>query len=207
MIRDGKMAYSDLPAIQVIVGPDDPSSKEEGPWYFSLNNRRLWVLKRCREEGLLDHVRNEVQVRVKECKSADEARRYTVENCALSATFMREARRGVESGDRKDKDSCTKVQESVGSENLKDVCCATDKMKLSVNDDGKGEQRQNVDGLDHDNDEDKNKSKYHNNVNGVFDVNDDDSESDEDIEPPRTSIYKNPFCLDSGSSSSDESSD
>lgn len=71
---------------QVIVGPET----EEGPWYFSLNNRRLWVLKRCREEGLLEKFDNLVRVRVRTPKSAAEASRYTLENCALEAKLMRE---------------------------------------------------------------------------------------------------------------------
>ena len=79
VIREGKLDPRDLPPIQVLVGPDD--------WYFSLNNRRLWVLKRCREEGLLETIR----VRVRAPKSAAEATRYTVENCALEAKLMRES--------------------------------------------------------------------------------------------------------------------
>jgi hypothetical protein len=62
---------------------------EVGPWYFSLNNRRLWVLKRCREEGLL-LPSNLVRVRVRQPKSASEVARYTVQNCSLEATLMRE---------------------------------------------------------------------------------------------------------------------
>ena len=77
----------------MIVGPetsndDDGGSSSAGPWYFSLNNRRLWVLKRCREEGLLEN--NRVQVRVREPKSAAEATRYSLQNCALEARLMKE---------------------------------------------------------------------------------------------------------------------
>lgn len=68
----------------MIVGPET----NEGPWYFSLNNRRLWVLKRCREEGLLEN--NVIRVRVRNPKSEAELRRYTVENCTLEAKFMRD---------------------------------------------------------------------------------------------------------------------
>jgi hypothetical protein len=68
----------------VLVGPET----DDGPWYFSLNNRRLWVLKRCREEGLLQD--NQIAVRVRPPKSASETSRYTVENCALEAKLMRE---------------------------------------------------------------------------------------------------------------------
>jgi len=79
------MLPSDLPPIQVIVGPTDD---EDGlPWYFSLNNRRLWVLKRCREEGLLG-ADNMIQVRVRQAKSASEQSRYSLSNCALEAKFM-----------------------------------------------------------------------------------------------------------------------
>lgn len=67
------------------MGPED----ESGPWYFSLNNRRLWVLKRCREEGLLEN--NVIRVRKKTPKSESELmERYTLTNCALEAKFLRE---------------------------------------------------------------------------------------------------------------------
>lgn len=86
-IRKGKVKPSDLPPIQVIVGPDDVTSSD-GPWYFSLNNRRLWVLKRCREEGLLPN--NQIFVRVRKPKSEQEALRYSIENCALEAKIISE---------------------------------------------------------------------------------------------------------------------
>jgi hypothetical protein len=70
----------------VIAGPNDPVSGAR--WYFSLNNRRLWVLKRCREEGLLAN--NQILVRVRSAKSASEALRYSLDNCAVEAKFMRE---------------------------------------------------------------------------------------------------------------------
>mmetsp|Transcript_6716 Transcript_6716/g.9680 ORF Transcript_6716/g.9680 Transcript_6716/m.9680 type:complete len:104 (-) Transcript_6716:118-429(-) len=70
---------------KVIVGPCDDDGNY---WYFSLNNRRLWVLKRCREEGLLEN--NLVQVRVRPAKSSRESERYTLKNCALEARFISE---------------------------------------------------------------------------------------------------------------------
>lgn len=86
-IRQGKIKPSDLPPIQVIVGPkDDSNNDSDGQWYFSLNNRRLWVLKRCREEGLLPN--NQIFVRVRKPKSEQEALRYSLENCALEAKIM-----------------------------------------------------------------------------------------------------------------------
>eukprot|EP00980_Cylindrotheca_fusiformis_P011280 scaffold2597_cov116-Cylindrotheca_fusiformis.AAC.8 len=85
-IRQGTISASDLPPIQVIVGPSETVGDE--PWYFSLNNRRLWVLKRCREEGLLPE--NRVFVRVRKPKSEQEALRYSLENCALEAKIIPE---------------------------------------------------------------------------------------------------------------------
>ena len=59
--------------------------------YFSLNNRRLWVIKRCQEEGLLpDNSNGTILVRVRLPKSGAEVERYSLENCALDAKFMRE---------------------------------------------------------------------------------------------------------------------
>eukprot|EP00934_Nitzschia_sp_Nitz4_P001844 Nitzschia sp. Nitz4//scaffold341_size29662//14548//15198//NITZ4_008038-RA/size29662-processed-gene-0.22-mRNA-1//1//CDS//3329548546//1844//frame0 len=84
-IRQGKIQPKDLPPIQVLVGPLDPDTGL--PWYFSLNNRRLWVLKRCREEGLLGP-NNLIFVRVRQPKSEQERERYSVSNCALEAKLM-----------------------------------------------------------------------------------------------------------------------
>ena len=66
------------------MGPED----DDGPWYFSLNNRRLWIYKRCQEEGLLEN--NLIRVRVRQPKSGGEEERYTLENCAVEAKFIRE---------------------------------------------------------------------------------------------------------------------
>jgi hypothetical protein len=71
---------------KVLVGPET----ETGTWYFSLNNRRLWVLKRCREEGLLSSSNNQIPVRVRAPKSQAEMERYTLEKCALDAKVIRE---------------------------------------------------------------------------------------------------------------------
>ncbi len=94
-IREGKMKPSDLPPIQVLIGPIEEKTGLQ--WYFSLNNRRLWVLKRCREEGLLPN--NQIYVRVRKPKSEQEARRYTVENCALDAKIIPEKPR-LDEGDK-----------------------------------------------------------------------------------------------------------
>ena len=92
-IRQGKLEPGDLPPIQVIIGTDEKNHHDGGePWYFSLNNRRLWVLKQCHREGLLDNERynNKIGVRARAARSQGEISRYTVANCALEAKFMRE---------------------------------------------------------------------------------------------------------------------
>lgn len=87
-ILSGDLNPNDLPPIQVLIGPVD---EHDGlPWYFSLNNRRLWVFKRCAEEGLLDHQGGKIWVRVREPKSQKERERYTLDNCAVEAKFIRE---------------------------------------------------------------------------------------------------------------------
>lgn len=42
-IRGGKTRVADLPMITVLLGPLDPSDGQQ--WFFSLNNRRLFVFK------------------------------------------------------------------------------------------------------------------------------------------------------------------
>jgi len=92
-IRIGKISPNDLPPIQVILGDvtalqkDDPEGEQ---WYYSLNNRRLWVLKQCRAEGLLEMQNNEIRVRIRSAKCKREQERYTVQNCSLDAKFIRE---------------------------------------------------------------------------------------------------------------------
>ena len=87
-IKSGHITVDDLPPIQVLIGPSD----NDGVWYFTLNNRRLWVLKQLRAEGhLVDrNPSNTVQVRVREAKSKGEKERYTLENCSVDAKFIRE---------------------------------------------------------------------------------------------------------------------
>lgn len=97
-IRLGQLEPGDLPPIQVIIGTINNTQgggggeEEREPWYFSLNNRRLWVLKQCHREGLLDNERynNKIGVRARVARSQAETLRYTVDNCALEAKFMRE---------------------------------------------------------------------------------------------------------------------
>jgi hypothetical protein len=95
--------------LQVIVGPETA----DGPWYFGLNSRRLWVIKRCREEGLLEN--NRIYVRVREFKSDAEAVRYSVKLCALEAKIVPDP----EKSQRKSQDEAGKASAKVVEESSK----------------------------------------------------------------------------------------
>jgi hypothetical protein len=75
----GKIVVSDLPLITVVVGADGHM--------FSLNNRRLYVIKELQTRGLLPD--NTVEVRIKPALGR-ELERYTPERCSLTASIMRE---------------------------------------------------------------------------------------------------------------------
>ena len=77
-IIGGKMSVYDLPKITVILN--------EGT-YFSLNNRRLYVLKELRSRGLLrgDTIGARVKVALER-----EKERYTADRCSFVAKIMRE---------------------------------------------------------------------------------------------------------------------
>lgn len=77
-IRGGLISVEDLPMITVI---------ENRGQYFSLNNRRLFVLKALRSEGLLKN--NSIRVRLKPALER-EKERYTTDRCSLVATIMKE---------------------------------------------------------------------------------------------------------------------
>eukprot|EP00752_Nemacystus_decipiens_P008350 g7464.t1 len=83
-IRDGKTQAADLPMITVLLGPLDPSDGQQ--WFFSLNNRRLFVFKACQEEGLLGPS-GLVRVRARAMK-AHEHERYTLDRCSVQAKFL-----------------------------------------------------------------------------------------------------------------------
>jgi hypothetical protein len=82
-IQEGILKVEDLPLITVVRGGDGS--------LVSLNNRRLYVLKKLREEGRLAN--NEVKVRLKPAL-ARELERYTKDRCSLNATVMREHKAG-----------------------------------------------------------------------------------------------------------------
>jgi len=106
-IRQGKLEPNALPPIQVLIGPT--TDDDQGPWYFSLNNRRLWILKQCYKEGLLDN--NTIAVRVRLPKSDAERERYCIQNCALEAKFIRES-----NPNKKKKKAMVKAKEKVKSD-------------------------------------------------------------------------------------------
>jgi hypothetical protein len=74
----GKMSINDLPKITVILNQGT---------YFSLNNRRLYVLKDLRLRGLLPG--NVIGARVKEALEREKDR-YKIERCSLVARIMKE---------------------------------------------------------------------------------------------------------------------
>lgn len=82
---DGRLRLRDLPMITIVSGASDGVS----PPYFSLNNRRLWVLKQLRDRSLLPD--NKVLVKLKPPQDTRRLRdKYTPEKCSLTAKFMRE---------------------------------------------------------------------------------------------------------------------
>eukprot|EP01060_Flectonema_neradi_P014281 TRINITY_DN20986_c0_g1_i1.p1 TRINITY_DN20986_c0_g1~~TRINITY_DN20986_c0_g1_i1.p1 ORF type:complete len:371 (+),score=82.57 TRINITY_DN20986_c0_g1_i1:83-1195(+) len=78
-IESGEITIKDLPPITLV------SSAGGGAPYFSLNNRRLFVLKELRAKGII----SEVNVRIKPpLDSKRERDRYTADKCSLTAKLM-----------------------------------------------------------------------------------------------------------------------
>ena len=77
-IIEGKMSVNELPKITVILN--------EGT-YFSLNNRRLYVLKELRCKGLLKG--NVIKARLKVALEREKDK-YKIERCSLLAKIMKE---------------------------------------------------------------------------------------------------------------------
>ena len=84
-IAEGRCALEDIPLITVIEG-------SEG-CLFSLNNRRLYLIKELRANGLL--VNNTCKVRIKAALPR-ELERYTTDRCSLTARIMKEKGDGAE---------------------------------------------------------------------------------------------------------------
>lgn len=79
-IKDGKLNPDELRNITVI---------QQETYYVSMNNRRLWVLKQCREQGLLRD--DKVPVRVQPPPDTKRLRgRFELHKCSETAKFMRE---------------------------------------------------------------------------------------------------------------------
>jgi len=108
-IVEGRMELKDLPKIQVIIA--------EGGHVFSLNNRRLFVLKSLREQGLLPN--NVVTVRTRPGKT-HEIERYTPERCSLVGKLLRE-RSGAKKGASKDGDNGSDSQDDANAAPAADV--------------------------------------------------------------------------------------
>ena len=92
-IQRGELRAEELPVITVLplVKADDDLEQ----LYVSLNNRRLWVLKQCEEQGLLGDAgggSGHVRVRVG-ARAAHGDARYTVERCSERARFASSASR------------------------------------------------------------------------------------------------------------------
>ena len=77
-IINKEITIEDLPNITII---------KNGNFYFSLNNRRLYVFKFLRDNGFLEARDNLIQVRTKAALTR-ELERYTIDRCSLSAKIM-----------------------------------------------------------------------------------------------------------------------
>jgi hypothetical protein len=118
-IVDGRLKVAQLPKVLVV--------KQDDTTYFSQNNRRLWVLKQCRERGFLKENGDRVLVRVQLLTDLNQSRRnqdrWSVERCASQCTFMTEKqlrqrygkayieKKSVEAAERKDKEHGYKSDE------------------------------------------------------------------------------------------------
>lgn len=141
-IRNGELSPADLPPIQVLVGPVDEADGKR--WYFSLNNRRLWVFKRCAEEGLLSDTNGKIWVRVREPKSQKEKERYSLENCAVEAKFIRErkpdAAPAIENDEAKVEEEEVRKKKSKEEDQITETKDTCDSEKHAKSDGGEDEE-------------------------------------------------------------------
>ena len=127
---NGQLSVEELPFITVI---------ENNGNFYSLNNRRLYVLKNLRERGLLEN--NQVQVRIKQALEREKDK-YLPSKCSLSASIMSE--RGARDADETDdpKMAPTAADDTLHSEadisdanpNLATIESKTSKLKKKSND-------------------------------------------------------------------------
>lgn len=86
-ILEGRMRFEDLPFITVVA-------MDGSEVFFSLNNRRLWVIKQLKARGFLDTV----PVRIKPAAESRKLKeKYTIERCSETAKFLYEV--GTARGD------------------------------------------------------------------------------------------------------------
>jgi hypothetical protein len=79
-IREGITKISDIPLITVISNDGN---------YFSLNNRRLYLFKTLKKEGLLTKEKNMIKAHLKPALEREKAR-YLPSRCSLQAKLMKE---------------------------------------------------------------------------------------------------------------------
>ena len=96
MIDKGEMDISSLPIITILHNGNSDD------YYFSLNNRRLWVIKQLHERGFFDGGKK-LKVRMKEALPR-ERERYTKEKCSLSARIMKEKESVDDENENEDED-------------------------------------------------------------------------------------------------------
>ena len=128
-IYSGEMQLDALPVITILN-----NTSSDGSYFFSLNNRRLWVLKELYARGFFaDKL---VKVRIKECLPR-ERERYTIDKCSLTAKIMGESTGGTddaydETAARDEEDCSEELSEKVSHVELSPAsgCEAGEKTKV-----------------------------------------------------------------------------
>jgi len=198
-IKDGKTNLQDLPPIQVLVGDSNSDDDDGSIWYFSLNNRRLWILKQLRDGGYLENQGTRVTVRVRQPKSQSERERYSVANCALNAKIM------VEKPKKKKKPSAVVVAATnkSPSDDENNEIEDDEKSRNDKNEDNRGIKKKLV-AIE--------TTKISTESDGDDDDDDDDSDSDHNTDNESRKIkttksYFGSMIMDSSSSDDDDDDD
>jgi hypothetical protein len=106
-IREGVTKISDIPLITVISNDGN---------YFSLNNRRLYLFKTLKKEGLLTREKNMIRAQLKPALEKEKTR-YLPGRCSLEAKLMKEfsgKSEGKEGDEREDGEEEEQVETSEG---------------------------------------------------------------------------------------------
>lgn len=135
----------------------------------------MWVLKRCRDEGLLPN--NVINVRVRQPKSVGEFERYSIANCAVEAKFIREKEQNPEVEKESNIVRLDSITDNMLSEGIQNIVIHPDA----------SDQNERIDS--------EIKSNTHES---------DDSDSDSDSVESKRAVRQNRFCFDDSSSSSDD---